>query len=42
VNGEKVSADDLAREIGELDLLPGARLLLRRGRKNAAMVHRVD
>jgi tyrosyl-tRNA synthetase len=42
VNGEKVSADDLAREFGELDLLPGARLLLRRGRKNAAMVHRVD
>jgi tyrosyl-tRNA synthetase len=42
VNGEKVSADDLAREIGELDLLPGARLLLRRGRTNAAMVHRVD
>ena len=42
VNGEKISADDLAREVGELDALPGARLLLRRGRKNAAMVHRLD
>ena len=42
VNGERISADDLAREVGELDALPGARLLLRRGRKNAAMVHRLD
>ena len=40
VNGEKVSADDLLREIGELDALPGGHLLLRRGRKNAAMVRR--
>ena len=42
VNGQKISADDLAREIGELDLLPGGHLLLRRGRKNAAMVRRQD
>lgn len=42
VNGEKISADELMREVGELDALPGARLLLRRGRKNAAMVHRID
>jgi tyrosyl-tRNA synthetase len=40
VNGEKVSADDLAREVSELDALPGGHLLLRRGRKNAAMVRR--
>ncbi|WP_422115159.1 tyrosine--tRNA ligase [Brachybacterium sp. UNK5269] len=39
VNGEKLSADDLAREIGEITALPGGHLLLRRGRKNAAMVH---
>ncbi|MEE1618394.1 tyrosine--tRNA ligase [Brachybacterium sp. J153] len=38
VNGEKVSADDLAREVGELPTLPGGHLLLRRGKKNAAMV----
>lgn len=38
VNGEPVSADDLTAEIGALDALPGARLLLRRGRKTAAMV----
>jgi len=42
VNGEKISADDLAREIAELDGLPGGHLLLRRGRKNAAMVRRAD
>ena len=42
VNGEKISADDLAREIAELDGLPGEHLLLRRGRKNAAMVRRAD
>ena len=42
VNGEKISADDLALEVGELDLLPGGHLLLRRGRKNAAMVRRQD
>ena len=38
VNGEKLTADDLAREIGELTALPGGHLLLRRGRKTAAMV----
>ncbi|GAA1307562.1 MAG: tyrosine--tRNA ligase [Brachybacterium tyrofermentans] len=38
VNGEKVSADALAQEIGDVQLLPGRHLLLRRGRKNAAMV----
>jgi len=38
VNGEKVSADDLLREIGDLTALPGGHLLLRRGRKNAAMI----
>lgn len=38
VNGQKVSADDLSQEIGDLDALPGRHLLLRRGRKNAAMV----
>ena len=42
VNGEKISADDLAREVAELDALPGGHLLLRRGRKNAAMVRRAD
>lgn len=41
VNGQKISADDLARDIGALDMLPGGHLLLRRGRKNAAMVHRI-
>ncbi|ATG54347.1 tyrosine--tRNA ligase [Brachybacterium ginsengisoli] len=41
VNGEKVSGDDLQREVGELSPLPGGHLLLRRGRKNAAMV-RID
>ncbi len=40
VNGEKISADDLQREIAELDALSGGYLLLRRGRKNAAMVRR--
>lgn len=40
VNGEKVSADDLVREVGELSALPGGHLLLRRGRKNAAMIRR--
>ncbi|APX32519.1 tyrosine--tRNA ligase [Brachybacterium sp. P6-10-X1] len=38
VNGEKLTADELIRELGELDMLPGRHLLLRRGRKNAAMV----
>ena len=38
VNGEKVSAEDLAREAGDFAPLPGRHLLLRRGRKNAAMV----
>ena len=38
VNGEKVTPEDLAREVGELQALPGRHLLLRRGRKNAAMV----
>ena len=38
VNGEKVTSEDLAREVGELQALPGRHLLLRRGRKNAAMV----
>ncbi|WP_193103146.1 tyrosine--tRNA ligase [Brachybacterium sp. FME24] len=38
VNGEKLTADDLAQEIGDLQALPGRHLLLRRGRKNAAMV----
>ncbi|GAA1490334.1 tyrosine--tRNA ligase [Brachybacterium sacelli] len=41
VNGEKITAEDLTRELGELDALPGAHLLLRRGRKNAAMVRLV-
>ncbi|MGP9683727.1 MULTISPECIES: tyrosine--tRNA ligase [unclassified Brachybacterium] len=41
VNGEKLSADTLAQEIGDLQLLPGRHLLLRRGRKNAAMVRLV-
>ena len=40
VNGEKVTADDLLREVGELSALPGGHLLLRRGRKNAAMIRR--
>ena len=38
VNGEKISAEDLQRESGDLAPLPGGHLLLRRGRKNAAMV----
>lgn len=38
VNGEKVTAEDLTREVGALEALPGRHLLLRRGRKNAAMV----
>ncbi|MGY5766397.1 tyrosine--tRNA ligase [Brachybacterium sp. DNPG3] len=37
VNGEKISADDLAAELGSLTALAGGRLLLRRGRKSAAM-----
>lgn len=41
VNGEKLTADELTRELGELDVLPGRHLLLRRGRKNAAMVRLV-
>src|SRR5699024_8519183 len=39
VNGEKISAEDLQRESGDFDRMPGGHLLLRRGRKNAAMVH---
>lgn len=42
VNGEKVTAEDLSREIASLDALPGGHLLLRRGRKNAAMIRRAD
>ncbi|MDN5820802.1 MAG: tyrosine--tRNA ligase [Brachybacterium sp.] len=38
VNGEKISSEDLQREVGDLPALPGGHLLLRRGRKNAAMV----
>ncbi|GAA4524147.1 tyrosine--tRNA ligase [Brachybacterium paraconglomeratum] len=38
VNGEKVTPEDLAGEVGDLQSLPGRHLLLRRGRKNAAMV----
>ena len=42
VNGEKIGADDLTHALSELPLLPGGRLLLRRGRKNAAMIRRLD
>ena len=42
INGEKIGVDDLSREISELPLLPGGHLLVRRGRKNAAMVRRLD
>jgi len=38
VNGEKIAADQLPGEIGALSPLPGGHLLLRRGRKSAAMV----
>lgn len=38
VNGEKIAADLLTGEIGALSPLPGGHLLLRRGRKSAAMV----
>lgn len=38
VNGEKIAADQLTGEIGALSPLPGGHLLLRRGRKSAAMV----
>lgn len=41
VNGEKLTADDLAGELGSLTSLPGGHLLLRRGRKTAAMVRMV-
>ena len=41
VNGEKIAAEDLTREIGDLPLLPGGHLLVRRGRKNAAMIRRL-
>lgn len=41
VNGEKLTADDLAGELGCLTSLPGGHLLLRRGRKTAAMVRLV-
>lgn len=40
VNGQKVSTEDLDRELGEFDPLPGGYLLLRRGKKNAAMIER--
>ncbi|MFC7376333.1 tyrosine--tRNA ligase [Brachybacterium sp. GCM10030268] len=39
VNGQRVSVDDLGGEIGDRSALPGRYLLLRRGRKNAAMAH---
>lgn len=42
VNGEKIGIEDLSQELSELELLPGGRLLLRRGRKNAAMIRRID
>src|SRR5699024_5146722 len=38
VNGEKISSEALQTEVADLDPLPGGHLLLRRGRKNAAMV----
>ncbi|MGO1569536.1 MAG: tyrosine--tRNA ligase [Brachybacterium sp.] len=38
VNGEKISAEELQREVADLSALPGGHLLLRRGRKNAAMI----
>ncbi|GAB4094526.1 tyrosine--tRNA ligase [Brachybacterium horti] len=38
VNGEKIAPDQLTGEIGALSPLPGGHLLLRRGRKSAAMV----
>lgn len=38
VNGEKIATDQLTGEIGALSPLPGGHLLLRRGRKSAAMV----
>ena len=41
VNGEKVAADALTGELGDLPALPGGFLLLRRGRKSAAMVRLV-
>lgn len=40
VNGQKVTTEDLGRELGEFDPLPGGYLLLRRGKKNAAMIER--
>lgn len=42
VNGEKIGADDLSQELNERELLHGGRLLLRRGRKNAAVIRRLD
>ncbi|PMC74730.1 MULTISPECIES: tyrosine--tRNA ligase [unclassified Brachybacterium] len=39
VNGQKVAAEELEQELGALNALPGGYVLLRRGRKNAAMVH---
>ena len=41
MNGEKVAADALTGELGDLPALPGGFLLLRRGRKSAAMVRLV-
>lgn len=38
VNGDRISAEQLDGTLGELDPLPGRHLLLRRGRKTAAMV----
>ena len=42
VNGQKIGVDDLSDELSDLTLLPGGRLLLRGGRKNAAMIQRHD
>ena len=39
MNGQKVAAEELEQELGALNALPGGYVLLRRGRKNAAMVH---
>jgi tyrosyl-tRNA synthetase len=42
VNGEKLSVEDLSQELGDRIALPGGHLLLRRGKKNAAMVRMQD
>ncbi|MFC0672878.1 tyrosine--tRNA ligase [Brachybacterium hainanense] len=41
VNGTKVSEDQLEQELSALELLPGGHVLLRRGKKSAAMARRV-